>query len=74
MSACLDTVPSFCLDTHDDICLEWESRVFESITAAQDMLDFLEAQGFAGLEFDTFGTGFEVRWRSVRTPVHPALQ
>ena len=43
---------------------EWNLVTVASITAAQEMLDSLEAQGFAEREFVVLGkSSFAVRWR-----------
>jgi hypothetical protein len=42
---------------------EWQMRTFASMTAAQELLDSLEAQGFAEREFVVLGkASFAVKW------------
>lgn len=43
----------------------WNERIVSTLTAAQDLLDTLEAQGVTEREFEVLAkAGFVVRWRS----------
>jgi hypothetical protein len=44
--------------------VDWQAVVVPSISAAQELLDLLEARGVSEREFSVLGESkFEVRWR-----------